>query len=199
MEIWYAGKGGCSKHQGIRKMYTYWWEEETKGVVRSGRQCRVKWEQRCGGKQSSGDTPIWYWSPFDITYATESLSQSHLRLIFWWNITVFKITTVPGHLLLLHTVTSSFNPAQGKPPLEGAGLLQIRILFLIPKQVSEHTDQGDHSDHWPFTREMKQKHSHLSEQGGRSILIQTISSYLCWILSHSMGIHFTERDSHHWG
>ena len=58
---------------------------------------------------------------------------------------------VPGHRVA-QAVFWTFCPSQKAPPLRGAGLVQLRLLFCQPRpQLALQTDHSVHVDHPPFT------------------------------------------------
>ena len=63
------------------------------------------------------------------------------------------IKNILGHGPSLHSCVSILELLQSKPPLNGVGLLQCRILcWVLPSQVAEHTDQSDQSEKPPATK-----------------------------------------------
>lgn len=63
------------------------------------------------------------------------------------------INHTPGQMEV-QSIFCSAVPGHCAPPFSGGGLLQIRDLFWIPLPHRElHSDQADHEDHPPFTKE----------------------------------------------
>ena len=63
-----------------------------------------------------------------------------------------------GHGVMRHSAVSWPSPAQGFPPLEGAGLSHVRVLWTAPwPHVAEHVLQFPHAPQLPSTAERKQQ------------------------------------------
>ena len=67
-------------------------------------------------------------------------------------ITTTKIIIIPGHAPMSHDLVSLVAPVQGFPPCAGEGALQVLARDFVPaRQVTEHLDQLDQAEKFPFT------------------------------------------------
>lgn len=63
-----------------------------------------------------------------------------------------EFSNIPGHDVIRHSADSCPKPAHGFPPLEGAGLSHVRLLYTLPwSHVAEHVLQLPHWAQFPST------------------------------------------------
>ena len=61
----------------------------------------------------------------------------------------------PGQSCSLQGLVWEASPTQSKPPLAGAGLVQVLVLVCVPSpQFAEHSDHSPNSVYPPFTEKV---------------------------------------------
>ena len=65
---------------------------------------------------------------------------------------ILQAHTLPLHISVLQSSTSTASPGHSNPPSLGGGLLHVLLLVLLPpSHDAEHGDQLSHSDQPPLT------------------------------------------------